>query len=146
MRFHTSLPVKSISDTVAFYRVLFESEPVKTKPDYAKFLPPGAALNISFHQNPHAVGPFTDLHLGFEMPDRAALDRAHARLAEAGFITVERETSVCCYASQDKFWVTDPNGYQWEVYLLLEDTEAKFAPAASRDASPTAAAGASSCC
>ena len=31
MRFHTSLPVTSIAETVAFYRVLFASNPVKAK-------------------------------------------------------------------------------------------------------------------
>jgi catechol 2,3-dioxygenase-like lactoylglutathione lyase family enzyme len=41
MRFHTSLPVNDIKDTVAFYRVLFDAPPVKAKSDYAKFLPPG---------------------------------------------------------------------------------------------------------
>ena len=40
MRFHTSLPVNDIKDTVAFYRVLFDAPPVKAKSDYAKFLPP----------------------------------------------------------------------------------------------------------
>ena len=126
MRFHTSLPVKSIPETVAFYRLLFGAEPVKTKSDYAKFLPPDLDLNISFHESPAEVGALTQLHLGLEMPDRAAMDRAHARLAEEGLVTAERETSVCCYANQDKLWVTDPNGYRWEVYLLVEDTEEKM--------------------
>ena len=27
----------------------------------------------------------------------------------------------CCYANQDKFWVKDPNGVQWEVYYFHED-------------------------
>jgi len=125
MRFHTNLPVKNIHDSVTFYRVLFDAEPVKTTRDYAKFLPTDAGLNISFHESAK-VGEFKALHLGLEMPDSAALDRAHARLAAAGLITVERETSVCCYANQDKFWVTDPDGYRWEVYLVLEDTALKI--------------------
>jgi catechol 2,3-dioxygenase-like lactoylglutathione lyase family enzyme len=131
MRFHTSLPVKSVPETVAFYRVLFDAEPVKVKPDYAKFLPSGVALNISFHESRDAPGPLAALHLGVEFPDQAALDRAHARLRAAGLIATERATSICCYANQDKFWVEDPNGYRWELYLLLEDTEQRIAPATS---------------
>ena len=126
MRFHTSLPVRNIQATIAFYRVLFDCEPVKTKRDYAKFLPAGGGLNISFHEDPDAVAKLSSLHIGYEMPDRAALDLAHDRLTRAGLVTVERETSVCCYANQDKFWVTDPSG-DWEIYLLLEDTEQKIA-------------------
>lgn len=128
MRFHTNLPVQNIRDTVGFYRILFDAEPVKTKADYAKFLPRDAGLNISFHEDPDAVGALQRLHLGLEMPDRAAVDRAHTRLSEAGLITAERETSICCYANQDKFWVTDPNGYEWEIYLLIEDTDQKMSP------------------
>jgi hypothetical protein len=28
-----------------------------------------------------------------------------------------------CYAVQDKFWATDPDGHQWEVYYFHEDAE-----------------------
>ena len=79
------------------------------------------------------------------MPGSAALDRVHARLAAAGLITVERETSVCCYAYQDKFWATDPDGYRWEVYLLLEGTAAKVDAAASCCVSPADDSKASAC-
>lgn len=27
----------------------------------------------------------------------------------------------CCYAIQDKTWVTDPDGNEWEVFVVLED-------------------------
>ena len=145
MRFHTSLPVRNIHDTVMFYRALFDLEPVKAKCDYAKFLPTDAGLNISFHESAD-VGELTPLHLGLEMPDRAALDRAHSRLTAAGSITVERETSICCYANQDKFWVADPDGYRWEVYLLLEDTVVKIDSAASCCVSPANESRAAACC
>jgi hypothetical protein len=29
----------------------------------------------------------------------------------------------CCHANQDKFWVTDPDGVEWEVYHLNYDLE-----------------------
>ena len=131
MRFQTSHPVTNISETVAFYRVLFDGAPVKTQRDYAKFMPATTALTISFHESPGDVRGLASLHLGLEMPDRAALERMHARLAAAGMISDKRTTSICCYANQDKFWVTDPDGYRWEVYLLLEDTEMKVASAAT---------------
>ena len=31
----------------------------------------------------------------------------------------------CCYALQDKFWVSDPDGNRWEVYKVIEDVERK---------------------
>lgn len=27
----------------------------------------------------------------------------------------------CCYALQDKTWVNDPDGNEWEVFVVLED-------------------------
>jgi lactoylglutathione lyase len=27
----------------------------------------------------------------------------------------------CCYALQDKTWVADPDGNQWEAFVVLED-------------------------
>jgi hypothetical protein len=27
----------------------------------------------------------------------------------------------CCYAIQDKTWVHDPDGNEWEVFVVLED-------------------------
>ncbi len=139
MRFHTNLPVHDIERTIAFYRVLFDTEPVKVKSDYAKFLPPGLDLNISFHQSANGPGHLADLHLGVELPDQAAVDQAHRRLADAGLITIERETAICCYANQDKFWVSDPNGYAWELYTLLEDTEQKIEPSSCCAPEPAAA-------
>jgi hypothetical protein len=29
----------------------------------------------------------------------------------------------CCHANQDKFWVKDPDGVEWEVYHLNYDLE-----------------------
>ena len=29
----------------------------------------------------------------------------------------------CCYANQDKFWVKDPDGVEWEVYHLNFDLD-----------------------
>jgi hypothetical protein len=37
----------------------------------------------------------------------------------------------CCYSNQDKFWVRDPDGVEWEVYHLNYDLEDETSPAAS---------------
>ena len=126
MNFHTNLPVMNINKTVEFYSVLFDEAPVKVKADYAKYLPKGLSLNIGFHQTSSGPGILSQLHLGFELPTLDALNVMQARLEEAGLVSEARETSICCYANQDKFWVEDPDGYKWELYVLLEDTETKI--------------------
>ncbi|PCI77858.1 MAG: hypothetical protein COB20_07065 [SAR86 cluster bacterium] len=145
MRFHTSLPVINIKDTVAFYRVLFDEPPVKTKSDYAKFLPADADLNISFHHSPDRAKEMRSLHLGFELTDQSGLDNTYQRLKEAGLVSGTRDTTVCCYANQDKFQVTDPNGYEWELYYLLDDTEESISSDTKCCTSPTDTT-TSSCC
>lgn len=120
MKVHLSLPVSDIQKTRAFYSQLFQSAPSKEKFDYIKFEPSHLALNISFH-----VGkPKPDVHLGLQVTEAKELNSEHARLGE--FVEGERDTSVCCYASQDKFWVKDPDGYRWEIYRLVADTEQKM--------------------
>jgi hypothetical protein len=39
----------------------------------------------------------------------------------------EMQTS-CCYALQDKTWVKDPDGNEWEVFVVLEDNLAETTP------------------
>ena len=123
MKFHTSLPVTNISKTKDFYSILFNTGPVKEKSNYLKYLPESIDLNISFIQSSkiHA-----GLHLGFEAKNLMELNAIQDRLKKEGLLESakkEREDSVCCYAKQDKFWVNDPNGYEWEIYVLLEDTD-----------------------
>jgi hypothetical protein len=40
-----------------------------------------------------------------------------------GIVSKEEIGTSCCYAVQDKFWATDPDGVQWEVYYFHEDAE-----------------------
>jgi hypothetical protein len=44
-----------------------------------------------------------------------------ARWADAGLATRDEMQTACCYAIQDKTWVSDPDGNQWEAFVVLED-------------------------
>ena len=48
---------------------------------------------------------------------------ARERLAGEGLPTAAEEGVSCCYATQDKVWVADPDGAPWEVYTVLADAE-----------------------
>jgi hypothetical protein len=47
----------------------------------------------------------------------------------------------CCYAVQDKVWVSDPDGARWEVYTVLGDAP-NLAPVSAETGEPQAC----SCC
>ena len=55
------------------------------------------------------------------------------RLVERGLpIALEEKQTSCCYAVQDKVWVVDPNGYRWEVFVVLEDNLPEMATGVSQ--------------
>ena len=126
MKVHLSLPVTNIESTQSFYDVLFNSPAVKVKHDYAKYLPEHIPLNISFTQTSKELQ--LDRHMGIQLGSREALDAEYARLEKAGLISQAKKDSVCCYARQDKFWVSDPDGYAWEFYFLIADSDLRDAP------------------
>ena len=48
---------------------------------------------------------------------------AQVRLAGQGLPTATEENVACCYAVQDKVWVTDPDDAPWEIYTVLADAD-----------------------
>lgn len=45
------------------------------------------------------------------------------RLEKLGFFAREEMDVTCCYATQDKCWVTDPDGNEWEFFYTKADVE-----------------------
>jgi catechol 2,3-dioxygenase-like lactoylglutathione lyase family enzyme len=120
---HISLNVSDLDRSVDFYRRFF-GEPRKLKPGYAKFVAEEPEIHLALQPGRPADAREGSLsHLGIRVDStekvRAWKEALHGRGLPAG--EVERED--CCYATQDKFRVSDPDGNQWEVYTVLEDVE-----------------------
>jgi catechol 2,3-dioxygenase-like lactoylglutathione lyase family enzyme len=122
VRFHLSLNVSNLERSIGFYRILFGLEPAKKRPDYAKFELEDPPLVLSLEPTARAIGGPLN-HLGFRMPDSAALVAMQMRLELAGISSQREEGVECCYARQTKFWVTDPDQTLWEIYTLEEDID-----------------------
>jgi catechol 2,3-dioxygenase-like lactoylglutathione lyase family enzyme len=122
VRFHLSLNVADLARSIAFYRVLFDCEPAKCRPDYAKFELDEPPLVLSLEPTPRGAGGALN-HLGFRLNDSAALVAVQERLERAGIRSQREEGVECCYALQTKFWVTDPDRTLWELYVLEEDID-----------------------
>ncbi|MGY1718951.1 hypothetical protein ACI8AG_07880 [Blastococcus sp. SYSU DS0552] len=60
-------------------------------------------------------------HLGVEVASTDEVTAATDRLADAGLATRPEGDTTCCYAVQDKVWVTGPGGEPWEVYAVKAD-------------------------
>lgn len=123
MKSHISLYVSDINKSTEFYTRFLGLNPVKTKPDYAKFELSDPALVLSLVQNPERVQANFG-HLGLVVDSKAAVTAWQTLAQERGLaiVLVENQTR-CCYALQDKFWVHDPDGVQWEVYTFHENSE-----------------------
>jgi catechol 2,3-dioxygenase-like lactoylglutathione lyase family enzyme len=121
-KFHASLNVSDVPRAIAFYRVLLGAEPAKVRSDYAKFDIAEPPLVLSLvPKRPGAGGHLN--HAGLRMRSAEELVEVQQRLEAAG-ITTRREDGVeCCYARQTKFWVTDPDGALWEIYVFHEDVD-----------------------
>jgi catechol 2,3-dioxygenase-like lactoylglutathione lyase family enzyme len=119
--FHLSLDTPDLEASVRFYRELFGLEPAKRKPGYAKFelADPPVALAL----NERAEAGIN--HLGIRVGSADEVEQASIRLREQGLAAFDERDTNCCYARQDKVWVTDPAGNPWEVYTVLEDVEEK---------------------
>ena len=114
VRFHLSLNVQDLGRSVAFYRALFGVEPAKQRPDYAKFELTDPPVVLSLEPAPHSGGGALN-HVGFRMPEAAALVAMQQGLGTAGIATQREEGVECCYARQTKFWAHDPDGTLWET-------------------------------
>lgn len=128
-RVHVALAVRDLTRSLAFYRVLLGAEPTKTRPKYAKFETAEPPLNLALNEVPEAIGPNHPVaHFGIEVKTSDAVLQAAVRLRQAGFETRLEDRVSCCYAVQNKVWVSDPDGNRWEVFVVLESDAATYAP------------------
>ena len=133
MKMHVSLYVADAARTKEFYELFFNQKATKVKDDYVKFELDKPELVISFLENKDRVQSNFG-HLGFVAE---SLEVVMNRLenAKSNNLDVQEEMGTnCCYANQDKFWVTDPDGHQWEVYSFNEDVKFNDPKYASQDA------------
>jgi len=121
-RMHVSLYVSDINKSVQFYSTFFGKEPVKMKPNYAKYILESPSLIISFVENKDRVQENFG-HLGFQVETIEELNSKLSEAKQKNIVAKEETGTNCCYAKQDKFWVNDPDGVQWEVYYFHADAE-----------------------
>lgn len=120
LKAHLALNVNNVENSLEFYKKMFGIEPSKVRTGYAKFDVANPPLNLTLNQIPFD-GPGALSHLGIQV---AATDDVLAMLRrwqDVGLVAREEMQTTCCYALQDKAWVHDPDGNEWEVFVVLED-------------------------
>lgn len=120
-RLQLALNVSDLDAAIEFYSKLFDAKPAKQRPGYANFAITEPPLKLVLIEGEGAGA--TVNHLGVEVSSTDDVTAATNRLTTAGLMTDVEEGVACCYARQDKVWVSDPDGARWEVYTVLEDVE-----------------------
>jgi catechol 2,3-dioxygenase-like lactoylglutathione lyase family enzyme len=121
-KFHVSLNVRNLEESVAFYRVLLGAAAAKQREDYAKFELDDPPLVLSLIPSAGGVGGNLN-HVGLRVLSSEELVAIQRRLEEGGFQTKREDNVECCYALQTKFWVGDPDRVLWEIYVLHDDID-----------------------
>ena len=119
-RLHIHVSVEKLDESIRFYSALFGAEPVKTKPDYAKWLLEDPRVNFAISTRAKNKG--ID-HLGIQVDEEDELAELRDRLKAGDMPVVNEGETVCCYAVSDKSWIQDPSGIPWEAYRTMEDAQ-----------------------
>jgi catechol 2,3-dioxygenase-like lactoylglutathione lyase family enzyme len=134
-RVQLALRVADLEAAVGFYSRLFDTAPAKRRPGYANFAIVEPPLKLVLLEG--AAGEPTRMdHLGVEVSTTDEVTAATTRLADAGLATRPEENTTCCYAVQDKVWVTGPGGEPWEVYTVTGDARPDLEGRTTAEAAP----------
>jgi len=126
LKAHLALNVHNVERSIEFYRKLLGIEPSKVRSGYAKFDVQNPPLNLTL--NEHSFSERGALsHLGIQVRSTDDVLAIRERWMAAGLLTRDEMQTNCCYALQDKTWVRDPDGNEWEVFVVLEDNLAETA-------------------
>lgn len=132
LKAHLALNVRNVESSIEFYRKMLGIDPSKVRRGYAKFDVQNPPLNLTLNQGVvNERGALS--HLGIQVAATADVLATRQRWSEAGLITRDEMQTNCCYATQDKTWVHDPDGNEWEVFVVLADNLPETDPCACGD-------------
>ncbi len=124
LKAHLALNVRSVERSLEFYRRMLGLEPAKVRPGYAKFDVQNPPLNLTLNEVPFTErdgGGGALSHLGIQLATTEDVLSMRRNWMDAGLDTRDEMQTNCCYAVQDKTWVRDPDGNEWEAFVVLED-------------------------
>ena len=120
LKAHLAINVTDVKRSTEFYKKMFGIEPLKERQGYAKFDVQNPPLNFTLNQVKE-VSKGALSHLGIQVGSTDDVLAVRESWIESGLVTRDEMQTNCCYALQDKAWVQDPDGNQWEVFVVLED-------------------------
>jgi catechol 2,3-dioxygenase-like lactoylglutathione lyase family enzyme len=120
LKAHLALNVRNVEESLQFYRKMLGIEPSKVRAGYAKFDVLNPPLNLTLNEGTFAERGALS-HLGIQLASTEDVLTMRRKWAAAGLVTRDEMQTNCCYATQDKTWVRDPDGNEWEAFVVLQD-------------------------
>jgi catechol 2,3-dioxygenase-like lactoylglutathione lyase family enzyme len=120
MRAHIALACADVERSTAFYRELLGREPTKVRDGYAKFEVAEPPLNLSLNHSPEPLRQALPAHFGVQVKSTGEVMTKLASMTRAGYGVRTEEGVGCCFAIQDKAWFEDPDGNNWEVFVVTQ--------------------------
>ena len=124
LKVHVAIYVRNVQRSTEFYRKLFGIEPSKLRKGYAKFDVQNPPLNFTLNElqpDKRATSHPSLSHLGIQVDSTADVLAMRESWAREGLAPRDEMQTECCHALQDKAWVSDPDGNEWEVFVVLKD-------------------------
>lgn len=120
LKAHLAINVNNVENSIEFYKQMLGIEPSKVRTGYAKFDVQNPPLNLTLNQVPfNEQGALS--HLGLQVASSEDVIAIKTGWEQRGLVPREEMQTDCCYALQDKAWVDDPDGNEWEVFTVIED-------------------------
>jgi lactoylglutathione lyase len=113
-----ALNVEKLDEAIDYYSRLFGTPPNKIENGYANFAVADPPLKLVLFEggDPRKIN-----HLGVEVESSDEVRATQSRIENEGLRTESEDGVTCCFAVQDKFWTSAPDGQRWEIYTVLED-------------------------
>ncbi len=124
LKAHFAFNVRNVEESIEFYKKMLGIEPSKVRTGYAKFDIQNPPLNLTLNENPFDERGALS-HMGIQVASTEDVLAMREQWHELGLDTRDEMDTNCCYAIQDKTWVSDPDGNEWEVFVVKEDNLAE---------------------
>lgn len=121
---HVELPVKSLQRSLEFYQALFNRPPVEVGEGFARFNPYNPAVDFVLREDADASR--RDGHMGIQLKTTADIAKYKQRVEAKGYpAQLEEAETACCFSVANKAWIDDPDGNQWEIFVVTGENKSE---------------------
>ena len=114
------IDVNDLDSSIRFYQAVFNRPATEISDNNARFNPYNPPMDFQLIKRSNAQQ--RDGHFGIQLKSSEDIQRYKSRLESAGFdVELEESETACCFSVANKAWLNDPDGNQWEIFVVTEE-------------------------